>query len=114
MRSIGRRGLVWLHRLIDALKVKPGVNFSARHLRFNAIQGPLMDEITSVNVPVYFFTGRFDYTNPVPCTEEYFQQLVAPSKKPCLVRSFRALRLLEEPDRFAEEMRRVTRETSRN
>jgi pimeloyl-ACP methyl ester carboxylesterase len=99
------------YNLVDVLNVKKGVTFSARNLKFNAIRGALMDEITSLEVPVHFFTGRFDYTDPVPCTLEYFERLRAPEKHLVWFERSAHFLFLEEPDKFAEELRRVAATT---
>ncbi len=99
------------YSLADVLRVKKGVAFSARNLKFNAIQGALMGKVQSVDVPVYFFTGRFDYTDPVPCTLEYFDRLRAPAKQIVWFDHSAHFLFLEEPDKFAEEMKRVSQRT---
>lgn len=95
------------YNLLDVLKVKEGLAFSARTMKFNAIKGALMDEIRSVDVPVYFFTGRFDYTDPVPCTVEYFERLRAPKKQIVWFDHSAHFLFLEQPDKFAEELQHV-------
>jgi pimeloyl-ACP methyl ester carboxylesterase len=98
------------YNLLDVLNVRKGVTFSGRTMKFNAIHGPLMDDVTSVDVPVYFFTGRFDYTDPVPCTVEYFERLHAPSKKLVWFDHSAHFLFLEEPNEFAEKLQRVQQE----
>lgn len=41
----------------------------------------LDEEISRVNVPVYFFLGRFDYQTPSIIAEEFLEQLDAPEKR---------------------------------
>ena len=95
------------YNLFDIWKLKKGVTFSAQALKFNAIHGALMDEVTQVDVPVYFFSGRFDYTDPVPCTVEYFNRLRAPKKQLVWFDNAAHFVFLEEPQEFAEQMRYV-------
>jgi pimeloyl-ACP methyl ester carboxylesterase len=50
-------------------------------MKYNAVSGDLTGEVTSVDVPVYFFLGRHDYTTPFELAEEYFHKLAAPRKE---------------------------------
>ena len=95
------------YNLVDVWRVKKGVSFSGRNMKFNAIQGPLMDEVTSVDVPLYFFTGRFDYIDPFVCTTDYFERLHAPQKELVWFDHSSHFVFLDEPVGFADEMRRV-------
>lgn len=107
------RGLLWdgltapEYTLRDILKLKAGVNFTARNFKYDAIDGALMDRVTSIDVPVYFFTGRFDYADPIGCTERYFNRLDAPRKEIIWFEQSAHFPFLEEPEKFAQEMRRV-------
>lgn len=94
----------------DALRVAPGSRFSSDHMRYNAILGPLMEEVTSVRVPVYFFQGRYDYMTPSALVEEYLETLRAPSKKLVWFENSAHFPFYEEPDRFTNEMVKVLKE----
>ena len=52
----------------DIMNVKKGVQFTASHLRYDAINGSILDNVSTIRIPVYFFSGRFDYTDPTICT----------------------------------------------
>jgi len=95
----------------DALKVAQGFRFSSEHMRYNVIVGALMDEVTAVRVPVYFFQGRHDYVTPSQLTEEYLSKLQAPSKKMVCFENSAHYPFIEEPQRFALEMAKVLEET---
>ena len=99
------------YTLRDAFKLKAGVNFTARNLKYDSITAPLMDEVTALDIPVYLFTGRYDYTDPVECSERYFNQLKAPRKTLVWFEQSAHFPFLEEPQKFAEEMKRVAAET---
>lgn len=99
------------YTLRDVFKVKAGVSFTSRNLKYDAITGSLMGTVTSVNVPVYFFTGRYDFTDPVECTERYFNKLKAPTKHIVWFEQSAHFPFFEEPQRFADEMERVAAET---
>jgi hypothetical protein len=66
--------------LRDAHNIPKGVSLYSRNFVYNSISGELMDVITQVEIPVYFFTGRYDYTDPFMLTERYFSKIKAPEK----------------------------------
>jgi len=95
----------------DFFKIAPGSNFSSRHMGYNAIEGELMDEITAIDPPVYFFVGRHDYAAPFELAEEYMEKLRAPQKTLVWFEDSAHFPFFEEPVRFTEEMTAVLRET---
>ena len=40
----------------------------------------LTQQVTELEIPVYFFHGRYDYTCSYPLAKSYFDQLKAPVK----------------------------------
>ena len=95
------------YSLFDALKIQPGVSFSGRNMEYNAIDGSIMDTIKKVEIPVYFFTGRHDYTTPFSLIEVYYKQLEAPQKSLIWFEQSAHFPFFEEPGRFTEEMLKV-------
>jgi pimeloyl-ACP methyl ester carboxylesterase len=98
----------------DALNVAKGSRFSSNHMRYNVILGPLMEEVTSVRVPVYFFQGRHDYVTPSELVEEYLEKLRAPGKKLVWFENSAHYPFFEEPERFTGEMAAVLKDAGRN
>ncbi len=96
---------------MDALKVRKGVDFTSRNMKYDAIDGDLIDAVQRLDVPAYFFTGRHDYTDPFEYTEEYGQRLQAPKKEVVWFEESAHFPFLEEPGKFASEMRRVATES---
>jgi pimeloyl-ACP methyl ester carboxylesterase len=96
----------------DIANVKNGVNFTARHLRYDAINGSILQNASSIRVPVYFFSGRFDYTDPTICTIRLFDRIEAQLKRIVWFEHSAHFVFFEEPSRFAAEMRRAAQETS--
>jgi pimeloyl-ACP methyl ester carboxylesterase len=109
--------LLWIglrapeYTLRDALNVQRGVSFTHRHLRYDAVVGELSDAVSRVEIPVYFFTGRFDLTDPFENTEEYAAKLDAPRKEIVWFEESAHFPFLEEPEKFTQEMNRVRSET---
>lgn len=98
------------YSLFDALKIQPGVSFSGENMQYNAIEGSIMDTITETEIPVYFFTGRHDYTTPFSLIETYYEKLGAPHKRLVWFEQSAHFPFFEEPKRFTEEMLKVLQE----
>ncbi len=69
------------------------------HLKMN---DDLRKTVTSLDVPVYFFSGAFDYTVNYEMSEAYLNQLDAPVKKFYLFKKSAHSPLFEEPDKVAQ------------
>lgn len=96
----------------DFFKIAPGSSFSSRHMEYDAIDGPLDKHVTRLNVPVYFFQGRYDYTTPSELVAAYADSLAAPSVEVVWFEQSAHFPFLEEPGRFTDAMRRVRAETA--
>ena len=95
------------YSLRDARNLPKGVSLYSRNFVYNSISGELMDVITQVNIPVYFFTGRYDYTDPFALTEQYFSKINAPEKHIVWFEESAHFPFYEEPTAFARQMRGV-------
>jgi pimeloyl-ACP methyl ester carboxylesterase len=100
------------YSLRDALNIPKGVSLYSRNLVYNSISGELMDVVTQVDIPVYFFTGRYDYTDPFVLSEQYFSRIDAPEKHLVWFEESAHFPFYEEPAAFAREMRGVLTATS--
>jgi pimeloyl-ACP methyl ester carboxylesterase len=56
-------------------------------------------------------TGRTDYTTPFSCTERYYERLEDASKHLIWFDHSAHFPFLEEPQRFAQALREVARDT---
>jgi len=99
------------YSLRDARNIPKGVSLYAKHFIYNSISGELMDVITQVEIPVYFFTGRYDYTDPFTLTEEYFSKIKAPEKRIVWFEESAHFPFYEESAAFARQMRAVRNAT---
>ena len=100
------------YSLRDARNIPKGVSLYSRHFVYNSISAELMDAITQVEIPVYFFTGRYDYTDPSTLTEQYFARINAPVKHIVWFEESAHFPFYEEPAAFARQMRGVLDATS--
>ena len=101
------------YTLRDIANVRKGVQFTAEHLRYDVITGSILDNVPALRIPVFFFSGRYDYTDPTVCTIRLFDRLVAPIKRMVWFDRSAHFVFFEEPEQFALEMKRVAAETSR-
>ena len=101
------------YTLRDIANVKKGVQFTATRLRYDVIDGSILDNVSALRIPVYFFSGRFDYTDPTICTVRLFERLVAPIKRMVWFEHSAHFVFFEEPEQFASAMKQVATETRR-
>lgn len=105
--------LLWIglrapeYTLAEAARLGQAASFVSRNMRYDMSNERLMDAVRQVQVPIYFFTGRYDYTDPFELTEQYFELIRAPNKELIWFENSAHFPFLEEPDRFAEEMRKI-------
>jgi pimeloyl-ACP methyl ester carboxylesterase len=105
--------LLWIglrapeYTLAEAAHLGQASSFVARNLRYDLSDGRLIDAVRRVQIPIYFFTGRHDYTDPFELTEQYFELIQAPHKELVWFENSAHFPFLEEPDRFAEEMLKI-------
>jgi pimeloyl-ACP methyl ester carboxylesterase len=91
----------------DALVRMPsGLRLYAHSMDYTG-HGELVHEVSAVQVPVYFFLGRYDYNTPSELAAAYLQTLSAPSKKLVWFEESAHFPFLEEPAKFAAEMNHV-------
>jgi len=100
------------YSLRDARNIPKGVSLYSRNFVYNSISGELMDVVRQVEIPVYFFTGRYDYTDPFTLTEQYFSAIDAPEKHIVWFEESAHFPFYEEPAAFARQMRVVLTATS--
>jgi pimeloyl-ACP methyl ester carboxylesterase len=101
------------YSLFDIMNIAKGPQFSNKHMKYNAIQGSLFEEITKVNVPLYFFCGKYDYVTPTELVQDYYQKLEAPSKHLVEFENSAHFAFYEEPQKFTETILMVLGETSK-
>jgi len=112
-RSKSWRPLLWTglqapeYEWSDVLKVPKGSSFSSRHMSYDVIDGSVIDEIHRLDIPVYFFTGRHDYTTPFELVQRYNEHLQAPFKKIIWFEQSSHFPFFEQPAEFERAMKSV-------
>lgn len=99
------------YKFSDALKIPRGVAFTHENIDYRCKDRPLLDAVTSVDIPVYFFMGRHDYTTPAAMAEVYYERIQAPLKRLVWFERSAHFPFFEEPLKFAKEMIRMRDET---
>lgn len=98
----------------DVMSVRKGVNLVGRHMNWNAIHGPLRNDVLEFKIPITFFLGRYDYTTPWPLAEQYFDALHAPTKRLVWFESSAHFPFLEEKEKFVREVIGAARQAAKS
>ncbi len=74
--------------------------FSSKAILWHKFIGTdLTQQVTELDLPVYFFHGRYDYTVSYPLAQDYLEKLKAPSKGFYTFEQSAHMPILEEPAR---------------
>jgi len=95
------------YTLGDVFHIPKGLRLYGRAMTYDVPADTLRVNVTSVGVPVYFIAGRWDETTPSELAERYFAALRAPKKGFFWFEQSAHFPFLEEPQHFAEVMRRI-------
>jgi pimeloyl-ACP methyl ester carboxylesterase len=91
----------------DVLNVKRGADLVNRAMKYDVLPKPLEGDIDTVDVPVFFFLGRYDHNTPSSIAARYLDRLRAPVKGLVWFEQSAHFPFFEEPTRFAVEMARA-------
>lgn len=91
----------------DAMNVKRGPQYAARYMKYDVIDKPISQAVTSVKVPVFLFAGRYDENTPSGLGVAYFERLSAPCKKVVWFDQSAHFPFFEQPRFFAQQMQDV-------
>jgi pimeloyl-ACP methyl ester carboxylesterase len=72
----------------------------------------LFELVPNVDVPVYFFQGRYDYNTPGDVVEPYYEMLDAPKKSLVWFEQSAHFPQWEEPQKFVDELLKILAETN--
>jgi pimeloyl-ACP methyl ester carboxylesterase len=80
------------------------LKFSCRLMGDEIMGVNLLQEIPELSVPVFLFTGSYDYTTPFVLVEQFYASLHAPYKKLIWFEHSAHMPHMEEPDKFQREL----------
>ena len=93
----------------DKLNFMNGSMFSLEHMWNEVIHTNLFDEIGSMQVPVYFFHGKYDFTTPHSVAKDFYDQLKAPEKGFFTFKNSAHSPVMEEVEKFNSIVKEITR-----
>ena len=74
----------------------------------------LFRDLPEVQIPLFFFTGRYDYQTPGTLAEEYYNFVKAPKKGFIWFEESAHLLVFEEPDKMAKELIKISEDILKN
>jgi len=92
------------YTLGEKINLWRGKFFSRSRLWTTQLSTDLSQRVTRLQIPIYFFHGRYDYTVSYPLARAYFERLDAPLKRFYTFERSAHSPLFEEPDRMREIM----------
>ena len=95
------------YKLSETLDVANGSSFSSSKMKYNVLSNSILNEITEYKIPVYFFTGKSDYTTPHELVLNYFETITAPKKEIVYFENSAHFPFFEEPEKFSNEIIRL-------
>ena len=96
----------------EAMDLAKGSSFSSANIKYNVLSGPIYDEITAYEVPVYLFAGNSDYTTPHELITEYFAMIKAPKKEIVYFQNSAHFPFFEEPEEFSRQLNQILSNTN--
>lgn len=73
----------------------------------DSMQFNVFEEVPSLEIPIYFFAGQFDYTCCYSLQKEYFEQIDAPEKRFYSFADSAHSPILEEPEEAKENLQEI-------
>jgi pimeloyl-ACP methyl ester carboxylesterase len=99
------------YSLVDAVAWVLGSDRSLKTMWPEVMQVDFAQTVKAIDVPTYFFVGRYDYNTPTALTEAYFNTLHAPRGKQLIWFEDSAHHILfDEPAKLTQEIIRVKAE----
>lgn len=93
---------------IDAIKYACGNILSAEKLWGTNKEFNLFDDVKKVDIPIYFFAGKYDYITPSILVEKYYEKLEAPHKEFIWFENSAHFPQCTENDKFCDLMLKIT------
>ncbi|MEJ2668426.1 MAG: alpha/beta hydrolase [Deinococcales bacterium] len=85
--------------------------YTAAEVKFATSDYDLFRDFPVSPIPIHFLVGRHDHSTPGELAQEYYQFLQAPAKSFTWFANSGHTLMFDEPDRWAQELIRIARET---
>jgi pimeloyl-ACP methyl ester carboxylesterase len=95
------------YSLVDKINFFKGSLFSVKHMHQELLKTDLRKLVKKVEIPVYFFLGKYDYSAPFELAENYFHMLEAPEKEIVWFEQSGHMPHYEETELYYEQLLRV-------
>ena len=97
----------------DFQKFEQGSSWSGKTTDLEAARSgySLFRDLPEVQIPVYFFAGRYDYQTPSSLAEDYYKVLKAPDKGFIWFENSAHYTFFMEPDKATRELIRIAKKT---
>ncbi|TGK01828.1 alpha/beta hydrolase [Leptospira langatensis] len=92
------------YSLLDIITYLPGIWKSSSRIRPYFFQMDLFKQAPEIKVPVYFFSGRYDYYTPVEILERYTKFIKTPKKNISIFENCAHAPHFELPKEFSEKL----------
>lgn len=92
------------YNLIDSVRYIRGINFSMDAFFPIYHQVNLSKEVPEIKIPLFIFTGRYDYQTPAEIALEYFNNVRAPKKKWVWFEQSAHSQIYEESEKYIDLM----------
>ena len=89
-----------------------GSSFSVKTMLKEMLAVDLETTVEQVEIPVYFFLGRHDYTTPSDIADKYLERLETPKKELVWFEESAHMPMMEEKEKFQEMVVKHFLETS--
>jgi pimeloyl-ACP methyl ester carboxylesterase len=100
----------------DAKKWMQGHELSVKTVGVEAAKSGynLFRDLPEIRIPLFFFTGRYDYQTPGSLAEEYYKFVKAPKKGFIWFEESAHFLIFEEPDKLTRELIQIAEKTLNN
>jgi pimeloyl-ACP methyl ester carboxylesterase len=95
------------YTLLDKIHFGMGSLFSIEHLWDDVITDKLSETIDSIQIPVYFFQGKYDYQTSYSVAQDFYVQLKAPKKQFFTFENSAHCPIFDEPEKFNNIVREI-------
>ncbi|MGM0509440.1 MAG: alpha/beta hydrolase [Fusobacteriota bacterium] len=102
------------YTLIDAIKYIRGLYFSQDIMEKELSNVKFDETIKKVEVPIYFFEGKYDYLTPSCLVKRFFKNLEAPTKKFIWFEKSAHFPLFTEHKKFNDNLIKIKKDIKNN
>lgn len=92
------------YNLLDVIRYNYGMGYSQEKLLNHMLENPLPDIVSSLDIPLYFVMGKYDYMTSSNAAKKYFDTIAAEHKHFITFEKSAHYPQFEEKEKFSEWM----------